>query len=76
MSRPTLEERVAALKKHVEALLAKDPMTGRTKDWRRTRGFFTGDDLMKQIFEEGRRIREAETRRSQPRNAKTRRRHA
>src|SRR5438477_317520 len=59
MSRATLEERVAALERQVDALLANHAGTGRTKDWRRTRGAFTGDDLMKQAFEEGRKIRRA-----------------
>jgi hypothetical protein len=72
MSRATLEERVAALERHVDALLAKHPGTGRVKDWRRTRGAFTGDDLMKQIFQEGRKIREAERKRAQPRSGKKR----
>jgi hypothetical protein len=36
---------------------AKPP---RTKDWRSTLGMFSGDALMKEIDEEGRRIRKAE----------------
>ena len=72
MSRATLEERVAALEKQVGALLANQVGTGRAKDWRRTRGVFTGDDLMKQVFEEGRKIREAERKRAQPRRGKKR----
>ena len=60
MSRATLEERVAALERQVGALLANHAGTGRVRDWRRTRGVFTGDDLMKQVFEEGRKIRDAE----------------
>jgi hypothetical protein len=76
MSRATLEERVAALERHVDALLAKDPGKGRAKDWRRTRGAFTGDDLMKQIFAEGRKIREAERKRAQPRTGKKRQAHS
>jgi hypothetical protein len=60
MSRATLEERVTALERHVGALLADRAKTQRAKDWRRTRGAFTGDDFMKQVFEEGRRIRAAE----------------
>ena len=55
MTRATLAERVAALEKQVGALLAAS--LGRAKDWRRTRGAFTGDDLMKQVFEEGCKIR-------------------
>jgi len=70
MSRATLEERVAALEKQVAALLANPAETGRAKDWRRTRGVFTGDDLMKQVFEEGRKIRDEERKRDQPRSRK------
>jgi hypothetical protein len=65
MSRATLEQRVAALEKQVGALLADQAPAGRSKDWRRTRGVFTGDDFMKQVFEEGRKIREAERKRAQ-----------
>ena len=71
MARTTLEERVAALEKQVAALLANHAKIGRTnKDWRRTRGAFTGDDLMKQVFEEGRKIRDAERKHAQPRSRK------
>ena len=62
MARATLEERVAALEKQVGALLANHRGTRRSKDWRRTRGAFTGDDFMKQVFEEGRKIRNADRR--------------
>jgi hypothetical protein len=62
MSQPSLEDRVATLEKQVAVLLRDRTASGRTKDFRRTRGAFTGDDLMKQIFEEGRKIREAERR--------------
>lgn len=70
MSRVTLEERVAALERQVGALLAQPARTETQKDWRRTRGVFTGDDLMKQVFEEGRKIRDAERKRAQPRTRK------
>jgi hypothetical protein len=59
MPRATLKERVAALESQVGDLLANAAGIRRAKDWRRTRGAFTGDDLMKQVFGEGRRIREA-----------------
>jgi hypothetical protein len=72
MSRATLEERVAALERQVTALLANHAGTGPAKDWRRTRGAFTGDDLMKRVFEEGRKIREAERKRAQPRRGEKR----
>jgi hypothetical protein len=72
MSRATLEQRVAALEKRVEALAAHQSGAGRVKDWRRTAGAFTGDDVMKQIFEEGRKIREAERKRARRQNGKIR----
>ncbi len=70
MSRATLEERVAALETQVRALLSSSAQAGRAKNWRRTRGVFTGDDFMKQVFEEGRKIRDAERKRAQPRSRK------
>jgi len=65
-----LEERVAELERQVGALLADK---SRTKDWRRTRGAFTGDDLMKQVFEEARKIRESERKGAKSSTAKKRR---
>jgi hypothetical protein len=76
MSRATLEERVAALERQIAALLANHAGTERAKDWRRTRGAFTGDDLMKQVFEEGRKIRDAQRKRAQPRGGKKRQAHS
>ena len=68
MSRATLEERVAALERQVRSLLANPDGTGRAKNWRSTRGAFTGDDFMKQVFEEGRKIRDAERKRARARS--------
>ncbi len=76
MSPAKLEERVAALERQVGALLAKHGGRGRAKDWRRTRGAFTGDDLMKQVFAEGRKIRDAERKRAQPRRGSKRQDHS
>jgi hypothetical protein len=70
MSRATLEERVAALERQVSSLLASPDGTGRAKNWRRTRGAFTGDDFMKRVFEEGRKIREAQRKRARARHRK------
>lgn len=70
MSQATLEERVTALEKQVSTLLANHADSSHVKDWRRTRGVFSGDNLMKQIFEEGRKIREAERKLAQPRGGK------
>jgi hypothetical protein len=72
MSRATLEERVAALEKQVGVLLSNHARTGRVKDWRRTRGAFTGDALMKQVFEEGHKIRNTERKHTQPRSGNKR----
>jgi hypothetical protein len=73
MSRATLEERVAALERQVGALLEAQAAAPRVKDWRRTRGALTGDDLMQEVFAEGRKIREAQrkgagARRGRPRS--------
>jgi hypothetical protein len=72
MSRPTIEERVTALEKQVGVLLADRAGSKRGKDWRRTRGAFTGDELMKKVFAEGRKIREADRKPAELRNAKKR----
>ena len=66
----TFEERVAALEMQVQGLLSGRSGTEHGKDWRRTRGAFSGDDLMKQVFEEGRKIRASEKKPSQPRSRK------
>ena len=73
MAKATLEERVAALERQFTAFLANRLGTGPTKNWRRTRGVFTGDDLMKQVFAEGRKMRRADRDRAQSRTASKRR---
>ena len=52
----TLEARVATLESKVEGLLRTD----RSKDWRDSLGMFAGDELMKEIDDAGREIREAD----------------
>jgi hypothetical protein len=64
MSQPKLEERVAALEKHVVQLLARLPPLAQPLDWRSTVGMFANDEVMKQIDAEGRKIREADRRRT------------
>jgi hypothetical protein len=61
----TLEERVAALEATVAQLLSQGDAGGAKKDWRSTLGMFADDALMKEIDEEGRRIREAGRQRAQ-----------
>ena len=53
----TLEERVAVLENKVDQLLRG---SRQQKDWRRTLGMFAGDELMKEIDAEARKIREAD----------------
>jgi hypothetical protein len=59
MARATLEKRVAELEKQLDGLLSQQPVGRRAKNWRRTRGAFTGDPIMQQVFAEGRKIRAA-----------------
>ncbi len=72
MSEMTLEQRMAALERKVTELEAALANGGRVKDWRRTIGMFTGDEVMKRIDEEGRKWREAERRKARRRYAKKR----
>ena len=60
MSNTTLDERVAALEQTVAELIEKVLSPPAEKDWRSTIGVFSGNALMKEIDEEGRKIREAD----------------
>ena len=60
---PSLEERVAALESQVDKLLAAQANGNQQKDWRRTLGMFTGDEVMRAIDEEALRYREEDRRR-------------
>ena len=62
MSDTTLEERVTTLEKLVAEIMPKADTSVRKKDWRRTVGMFDGDSIMKEIIDEGRRVREADRR--------------
>jgi hypothetical protein len=70
MPNPALEERVSELEKKVAHLMANPNQ----KDWRRSLGMFTGDEIMKQIDEEGRKIREKDRREARKLWSKNRRR--
>lgn len=60
MSNTTLEQRVAALEQKVADLMEKVLSPPVVKDWRSTIGMFKSNTLMKEIDEEGRKIREAD----------------
>ncbi len=60
MSQTTLADRVAALERQVAELQTALEKGLRPKDWRRTVGMFTGDEVMKRIDEEARKYREAD----------------
>jgi len=62
VSEITLEERVEKLEKLVDVLMHEPGASARKKDWRRTVGMFDDDPLMKEIIEEGRRLREKDSR--------------
>ena len=61
-----LEERIAALEETVARLLSQSNSAVTEKDWRSTLGMFTDDPIMKEIDEEGRRIREDEASDARP----------
>ena len=54
----TLEERLARVEQLLDDLIRKSERPKREKDWRRTVGMFDDDPVMKEIIDEGRRIRE------------------
>jgi hypothetical protein len=60
MSQTALEERVAILERQMAQLLTQAEHDRPQKDWRSTVGMFTNDPVMKQIQEEGRKIRQAD----------------
>lgn len=62
----TLEERVAALEETIAQLLSQSDSVVTKKDWRSTLGMFADDPIMKEIDEEGRRMREAEASDARP----------
>ena len=62
----TLAERVAALEEAVAQLLSRSSLAVAKKDWRSTLGMFADDPVMKEIDEEGRRIREADRQQARP----------
>ena len=58
MSSLTVEDRLSRIEKLVDELVQKSIGGEPPKDWRHTVGMFDGDPIMREIIEEGRRIRE------------------
>lgn len=71
MPKTTLEKRVSALEEQVRDLIANHG-AAESKGLRGFNGAFTGDEMMKEIFAEGRKIREAERKRARRQNRKSR----
>ena len=70
MEQAKLEERIAELERQVADLKLRIDMLSRPNDWRSAVGMFAGDEDMKKIFEEGRKIREEDRRRTKPKPSK------
>lgn len=64
MAQLSLEERMAALERQVADIKATIERETGTKDWRSTLGMFSGNEMMKEIDEEARKIREADRRKA------------
>jgi hypothetical protein len=73
MAQGSVEERISALERTVAELIQSRRLTNRAKDWKRTVGMFSGNELMKQIDAAGRKIREQDRQRARKRGTKRRR---
>jgi len=71
MTKATLEERLNALEKQLAELQAQVQKLVRPKDWRNIVGMFEGDEVMERIFENARKIREEDRRRTRPKATKS-----
>jgi hypothetical protein len=73
VSKSDVEARIWALERTVAKLLEARGPSGRTKDWRRTVGMFSGNELMKEIDAAGQKIRDEDRQRVRRRGTKRRR---
>jgi hypothetical protein len=71
MAQAKVEERIAELERELAALKAQVATLVKPNDWRSVIGMFEGDEGMKRIFEQARKIREEDRRRTRPKPAKT-----
>ncbi len=72
MATVSLEDRVTRLESLVAKLTTQSLKGARKKDWRRTLGMFTGDEVMKRIDAEALKYREADRKKARRRWAKRR----
>jgi hypothetical protein len=63
----SVEERISMLERTVAELVQSRLSAGRVKDWKRTVGMFSGNDLMKQLDAAGQKIREQDRQRARRR---------
>ena len=73
MSQMTVEERISALDRTVAELVQSRRPAGRMKDWQRSVGMFSGNELMKEIDAAGQQLREQDRQRARRRGTKHRR---
>lgn len=71
MEQSKLEERVAELERQLATLKAQVATLMKPDDWRSVVGMFAGDEVMKDILEQGRKIREEDRRRTKPKPSKS-----
>ena len=57
MAQTTVEKRVSALDRTVAELVQTGRPAGQVKDWQRTVGMFSGNELMKEIDAAGAKLR-------------------
>jgi hypothetical protein len=73
MSETNVEKRLSALERTVAELLQSHRNPAKGKDWKRTIGMFSGNELMKEIDAAGRKIRDDDRARARPRRTQVRR---
>jgi hypothetical protein len=63
MPQMSVEERISSLERTVAQLVQSRETASRAKDWKRTVGMFSGNELMKEIDAAGQKIREEDRQR-------------
>lgn len=76
MAKQTLEDRLKEVESQLAALKAKVELMASPTDWQSVAGMFDGDEVMKRIFDNARKIREEDRRRTRPKGLKSKRRTA